>query len=331
MNQDKTKFQSVLAAEMANFLGHQRSLGKRFINEERALHLFDRYLVEEKVSTLAEITPALIDTFLGSRPRSRPRSYNHLLSVVRRLFKWLVRQGRLPQSPVQSRSRHATASQVTFLFDRTQAQQLMKVAAELPDNNNGRNRGRIYSLIFGLMYGLGLRVGEVARLCFRDVDLDRDLLVIRETKFLKSRLVPFGPKLGARLREYVRQQLECEDASDPSTPLFSFGSDRSKPINPGTITQTFHALWPRLGLKVPAGSAPPRLHCLRHSFAVATLLRWYRSGINPQQRLWDLSTFMGHVHPASTAVYLTITAELLEEANQRFNRFASPLLKEVMP
>jgi hypothetical protein len=60
-----------------------------------------------------------------------------------------------------------------------------------------------------------------------------------------------------------------------------------------------------------------------------TLLRWYRSGINPQQRLWDLSTFMGHVHPASTAVYLTITAELLDQANQRFNRFAAPLLTGV--
>ena len=95
------------------------------------------------------------------------------------------------------------------------------------------------------------------------------------------------------------------------------------------MTQTFHALWPRLGLKVPAGAAPPRLHCLRHSFAVGTLLRWYRSGINPQQWLCDLSTFMGHVHPASTAVYLTITAELLDEANQRFHRFAAPLLKEV--
>jgi integrase len=184
-------------------------------------------------------------------------------------------------------------------------------------------------MIFALMYGLGLRVAEAARLCRQDVDLERKVLVIRENKFFKSRLVPFGPKIEARLREYLQRQVEREGALDPTMPLFSFGPDRSKPINPGTITQTFHALWPRLGLKVPAGSAAPRLHCLRHSFAVGTLLRWYRSGINPQQRLWDLSTFMGHVHPASTAVYLTITAELLQEANQRFNRFAAPLLKEV--
>jgi integrase len=179
------------------------------------------------------------------------------------------------------------------------------------------------------MYGLGLRVGEAVRLCRQDVDLERKVLVIRQTKFLKSRLVPFGPKLEARLREYLQWQVESQEALEPMAPLFSFSPDWSRPINATTISLTFHALWPRLGLKVPAGAAPPRLHCLRHSFAVGTLLRWYRSGINPQQRLWDLSTFMGHVHPASTAVYLTITAELLDQANQRFNRFAAPLLTGV--
>ena len=331
MIQGTTQFQSILACEMTDFLGQQRALGKRFINEERALRLFDHYLVERKINAITEITPAVVDAFLASRPRSRPRSYNHLLSVVRRLFKWLVRQQRVAQTPVQSQPRHATAAQMMFLFDRVQAQQLLKLAAELPDNNRARNRGRIYSLTFALMYGLGLRVGEVARLCRQDVDLERDLLVIRETKFLKSRLVPFGPKLGARLREYLQQQTESAGALAPTAPLFSFGPNPSQAIHPGTISQTFHVLWPRLGLKVPTGAMPPRAHCLRHSFAVGTLLRWYRSGINPQQRLWDLSTFMGHVHPASTAVYLTITAELLESANQRFNHFAAPLLKEVTP
>ena len=74
---------------------------------------------------------------------------------------------------------------------------------------------------------------------------------------------------------------------------------------------------------------PPRAHHLRHSFAVGTLLRWYREGINPAERLLHLSTFLGHVDPSSTAVYLTITAELLQEASDRFARFAAPLLKEV--
>ena len=85
---------------------------------------------------------------------------------------------------------------------------------------------------------------------------------------------------------------------------------------------TFHALWPQLGLTIPAGVSPPRLHDLRHSFAVATLLRWYREGVDPNQRLLHLSTFMGHVDPTSTAVYLTITEQLLAQAQARFRSHA---------
>ena len=79
-----------------------------------------------------------------------------------------------------------------------------------------------------------------------------------------------------------------------------------------------------LELPVPDGVSPPRLHDLRHSFAVGCLLRWYRDGLDPQVRLCQLSTFMGHVEPRSTAVYLTITPALLAEASRRFEAFAAP-------
>jgi integrase len=81
-------------------------------------------------------------------------------------------------------------------------------------------------------------------------------------------------------------------------------------------------------LSVPPGTASPRLHDLRHSFAVGTLLRWYRSGVAPQAGLLRLATFLGHVDPVSTSVYLTITDPLLEEANRRFEGFAQDLIKE---
>jgi integrase len=83
-----------------------------------------------------------------------------------------------------------------------------------------------------------------------------------------------------------------------------------------------------LDLPVPVGVSPPRLHCLRHSFAVGCLLRWYRDGIDPSVRLHQLSTFMGHVDPSSTQVYLTITPALFEEANRRFEAFAAPAWTE---
>ena len=90
----------------------------------------------------------------------------------------------------------------------------------------------------------------------------------------------------------------------------------------------FHDLVADLNLEVPDGVTTPRLHSLRHSFAVGCLTRWYRNGDDPTARLYQLSTFMGHVDPVSTAVYLTITTDLLTEANRRFETFASPAITE---
>jgi integrase len=84
-------------------------------------------------------------------------------------------------------------------------------------------------------------------------------------------------------------------------------------------------------LEIPPGVSPPRLHDLRHAFAVGVLTRWYRLGLDPQTRLLALSTFMGHVDVSSTAVYLTPTPQLLEQANRRFHAFACATLGEALP
>jgi integrase len=114
----------------------------------------------------------------------------------------------------------------------------------------------------------------------------------------------------------------------PDGAFFSFDRQKRRPIGTNTISWTFHKLLPALKLTVPSGVRMPHLHCLRHSFAVSTLLRWYRTGVDPMSRLFDLSTFMGHVSPSSTAVYLTITTELLECAGMRFAAFAENSRKE---
>jgi site-specific recombinase XerD len=321
-----TSFRSVLADDIQRFLDYKRSLGRRFDVEEKALRLLDRYLHEQKIDRLGQITSALIEAFLISRPRSRPRSYNHLLCTVRRLFYWLVIQGVLDQSPVRARARRQTSHRIPFIFDRSDARRLLQAAHTLMDNPRAPMRGRTYHAIFAILYGLGLRVGEVCRLRVRDVDCDRRLLVIRETKFYKSRLVPLGPKMEALLREYSQIRSQRIGGLSPDVPLFSF-TDRGE-IHPCTVSQTFHILVPRLGLDVPPGCSPPRLHDLRHSFAVGTLLRWYRTGADPGAGLLKLATFMGHVDVTSTAVYLTITTSLLQEASRRFEAFARPILME---
>lgn len=324
-----TDYQSPLASWIKRYLAYKRAMGRRFDNEETVLRLLDRYLVKGNIYYITDVTPQCIEAFLISRPRKEARSYNHLLGVIRRLFDWLVLQEVTESSPVRSRPRRVTAQRIPFIFDPLHARHLLESAAGLEDNPRALDRGKTYYMIFALLYGLGLRVGEVSRLCIKDVNFNRNLLVIRHTKFTKSRLAPFGPKMTKLLHDYIKLREEKYGPLQPNQPLFSFDKNKNSPIHPCTISQVFHTLIPKLDLTIPEGVSVPRLHDLRHSFAVGTLLRWYRTGLDPSGRLMHLSTFMGHVDPASTAVYLTITADLMEEARIRFGRFAAPLLKEI--
>jgi len=322
-----TGYHSVLANQIEHYLATKRALGCKFDNEDRTLRLLDRWLVEQQVGSLEAVTGASLDTFLASRHRDNPRSYNHLLSVVRRLFDWLIDQQVIVTSPLQANSRRETARQQPFLFDSPLIRQLLEEAGRLPDCSGYHLRGPTYEMIFALLAGLGLRIGEVARLQCGDVDLDRDVLFIRDSKFGKSRLVPFGSRLRRRLCDYLALREHHGYPVAGSAPLFSWNGKSH--VSTNTIRNLFRDhLVPRLALNVPIGTAMPRVHSLRHSFAVRTLLRWYRNDLNPATRLHYLSTFMGHVNPKHTAVYLTITSELLQEANQRFEAFA-PARKEV--
>jgi len=324
-----TGFRSPLASHIVHFLATKRALGCRFVAEDRNLRLLDRFLVDQDVATVDAITADQIERFLASRRRPAAKGYNHLLGVVRRLFDWLITQQVLPESPVRVPPRPETARRLPFLFDPPLARRLLAVAAGLPDNNRSRYRGTTYHSIFALLYGLGLRVGEVSRLQLGDVDLDRDVLLIRNSKFGKTRWVPFGPRLGAVLRAYLAgRPRERGDAGD--APLFTWNG--RQPVHTNSIRNTFREdIIPHLGLVIPPGTTRPRVHDLRHSFAVGTLLRWYRQGLDPAARLHQLSTFLGHVNPDTTAVYLTITSELLTEANRRFQAFAAPTTGEVQP
>jgi site-specific recombinase XerD len=309
---------------MAAFVGAKRALGRRYLTEERALRLLDTFLAHRRLASLADVTPEVVDSFLASRSFRRPRSHNMLLGILRCFFDWLVRQDRLDRSPVRAKPRRQTAHRIPYLIDPAEARRLLEVASSLPDRPIAPLRGPTYRVIFALLYGLGLRVGEVSRLCCADVDFERQVLVVRDTKFGKSRLVPFGPRIGAMLRDY----LQLRGGKLPAeAPVFSFTQRGA--VHPGTISQTFHHLVPQLGLSIAPGVSPPRVHDLRHVFAVGTLLRWYREGVDPATRLFRLSTFLGHVNPTSTAVYLTITSELLAAANRRFEGFAAPALKRV--
>lgn len=176
----------------------------------------------------------------------------------------------------------------------------------------GLRRWTYYSL-FGLLAVTGLRIGEALRLKRDDVDLDAAILIIRDTKFGKSRLVPIHPTTVAALVDYAGRRdarhSRCHAA-------YFFTGEHGGPLHHQNIHLVFCALSRQIGLRHPDADGP-RIHDLRHRFAVCTLLRWYRSGDDVERLLPVLSTWLGHTHTRDTYWYLSACPELMEHAAQR--------------
>jgi integrase len=163
----------------------------------------------------------------------------------------------------------------------------------------------------------GLRISEAIRLNREDVDLKQGLLTIRLTKFGKSRLVPIHFSTVTKLKQYTHQR----DNLYPRSPTSRFFlSNRGTPLTDCMVRQTFVKLSRQLGLRKASDSFGPRLHDLRHRFAVTTLLHWYRTGVDVEQRLPVLSTYLGHAHVTDTYWYLSAIPELLALTKDRLEK-----------
>jgi integrase len=237
-----------LGAVVDRFLAHKRTLGRKYLSEQAELRLLVCFAEAHHADRLDQLTAELLDEFVASRPRSRPRSFNHLLGVVRGLLDWAVTYELLQSSPLHTRRRRATTTRIPFVFDLAAARRLLDAAAALPDNERARQRGPTYRTIFALCYGLGLRAGETCGLRLGDVDPRRDLLVVRGGKFGKTRLVPHGRRIGELIAEQLARR-RAGGALGDDAPLFSF--DGCRCVHPGTASQVFHHLVTELDFTVP--------------------------------------------------------------------------------
>ncbi len=175
-------------------------------------------------------------------------------------------------------------------------------------------RAATFETLFGLLASTGMRIGEAMHLDDADIDWANAVVTVNNSKFGRSRLVPVHPTTLDALRAYtdLRDRL-CPHPNAPSV----FVSSRAARLAHSTINATFHQLLDQTGLDRAASGARPRVHDLRHSFAVNTLLGWYDDGGDVQARLPALSAYLGHVHPSDTYWYLTAAPELLALAADR--------------
>jgi site-specific recombinase XerD len=319
-----------LAAHIDSYLKLHRALGKQYRSNRYDLLHLDRFLQQQAVSSVHEVTPEIIEQW--TKPMKciavvRARKTR----LVQRFFDYLAGIRVLECNPVAQSLldayRRPSTSIKPYIFSTTQIKAILAEARNLPRTGLFPLRPETCHTMIAILYGLGLRCGEACRLRLRDLDLSQQALFIRETKFHKSRYVPFGPKVGRCLEDFLhvrRRYLAPVKVDDPL-----FVTLWRAPIHDNTIRDPFTQILHCLGINGGREKRMPRLHDLRHSFAVHRLTRWYREGVDVQSRLPLLSTFLGHADVKNTQVYLTATDELLLHASERFSRqFEFSLEKE---
>ena len=204
--------------------------------------------------------------------------------------------------------------QPPYIYSEQEIAHLLTAARQLHSTTG--LRPYTYATLLGLLTGTGMRLSEVLHLERNDVALPQGSLTIRQSKFGKTRWIPLHPST----QDALQQSARFRDQLWPRPPTLRFFlSERGTPLTVWSVQQTFVHLSRRIGLRGATDRFGPRLHDLRHSFAVRTLLHWYHTGVDVEQRMPTLSASLGHAHVNDTFWYLSATPELLREGTRHLD------------
>ena len=306
-----------LRSILGDYLSVRRSLGYKLKDEG---HLLSDFVAHVERSGASFIT-TLLALAWASRVGVTVNRQAKRLSVVRSFAKYVRTLDPRTEIPPPDLLPLHQSRTTPYLYSDEDVQGLITAARDL----HGRLRSFTYVTLIGLLATTGIRVGEAIALDCSDVDWRDGLLVIRQGKLRKSREVALHPTTKAVLETYRHERDRVFPRSRAVSFFVSEGGTRLLRQN---VHATIFGLIDQAGL---AGRSPrrPRIHDLRHSFAVRTLVNWYQAKLDVEYRLPLLSTYLGHVSPASTYWYLTATPDLLDRAAARFQPL--PSCGEVQP
>lgn len=293
------------------YLTIRRNLGYKLKVEGRMLGQFADFLQERGDSHLT-VEAALAWAMLPCG--ADPAWWAARLTVVREFARFLAtfdERTQIPPTDLLPRSAGRTTT--PYLYSQAEISALIRAARHLAHPL----RAATFESFVGLMAATGIRTGEAMGLDRTEVDLDRGVLLVHGTKFGKSRLVPLHPTAVEQLAGYQRRREEL--CPRPATEAF-FLSGAGTRLNHTNASKTFNRLLKAAGITTPPGAAKPRLYDLRHSFAVTTLVNWYAADADVAHRLPALSTYLGHVSPATTYWYLHACPQLMTAAAERLDR-----------
>jgi len=307
-----------------DYLQLRRGLGFKLAAQETRLRQFLAFL---KRRNRRRITTRLALQFAAEDSRLHPKTQAGRLSTVRGFARYRV--GFDPRTEIPPLGLLAAKSWPAkpYLYSEAEILRLLEAAKSYPSWNRfpdpwwSRFQAQTFYCIFGLLAVSGMRIGEVLNLQPADIDWTEAVLRIRNAKFGKSRLVPLHSSTLQALSTFVKHRDRFFQQLRPRPELSHFFvTSHGTRLNVTHLDRVFLSLSRQIGLRAPNAKRGPRLHDLRHRFAIQTLLRWYRSGQKVDRLLPVLSTYLGHTHVTGTYWYLRCTPELMAAAGDRLER-----------
>ncbi len=298
---DKAGFQNVLSEKCYEYLIEKESVGTQIQKPMQMLLRFLRMCLD-KGEPLDYASKNSVECWNEKDPNETPRNHYYRATEIRRFMQYLEKIGM--DAYVDRDIRRVQSSFVPYILSHDEISRLFFAADNLPYTPISPQRVHVMRLLFRMLYGCGLRISEALNLAIADVDLEQGVLHIRNSKFGKERLVPMSKSLTCYCSKYASQV--CKGRN---TKAAFFQPPKGGHYDPRTIYYAWRQTLRYAGISHGGKGKEPRIHDLRHTFAVHCLQKWVEAGEDLNAKLPYLSAYMGHAGLSSTQQYLRLTAE----------------------
>lgn len=303
------------------YISYRLSLGERARTISFILKNFCGYIgADRDLTTISEKECNCYLNARGIREGIISAYWFSIYAALNGLFMWAIARGYMVTNPLPKDKPKEPEAFVPYIYSNEDLKRIFETALTYRKRFN-IEYPEVIQVMLKLTYCLGLRPSETTHLVVDDINLQDGLAFIRETKFYKSRVVPFGREVSQMLRNYLRWRSEAV-VSRGITDNHLFIDKRGNPVQLSALQQAFRFIREKAGIhRYDNAHYDVRLQDLRHTFATNRVAQWYREGKDVQALLPVLSTYLGHCNLDSTAVYISFTNQLLDEAGKRFQSY----------
>lgn len=314
-------FTGPIAVQLAGFLDEKRALGYKYTNESWRLLQIDE--LSKKVNNDPNsLSQELVDAWWKRTPFEGDKTWYSRICIMKQLSNYFAARDMpcaLPNVALESFRIKSTF--IPYIFTHNEVRRIFQAADAIVPPAYRPNRGKVVSLLFRMLYSCGLRVGEALNLTFQDVDMEQNVIIVKEGKGKVDRYVPMSEELSKRCRLYADDLVPAPSETD-----FFFSAPDGGKYSHTAVSQ----MWSEILRKanIPKTDNGPRIHDLRHTFCVHCLKRWVDNGENVNSLLPVLSSYLGHVHLSSVNRYLRLTADVFPNITKTVEKYLGNIVPD---